>query len=57
MYSAIQTAIVPKALLWTGRIMSFIPSVLLLLDGIMKLVNATEVVEATVQLGYAQSVI
>ena len=43
--------------LWTGRIMSAVPSLFLLVDGIMKLVKPAIVVETTVQLGYPESVI
>src|SRR5437016_10566758 len=42
---------------WTGRIMSFLPAVFLLVDGAMKLAKPRFVVEATVQLGYPESVI
>ena len=44
-------------MLWTGRVMSAIPSLFLLLDGVMKLVQPPPVVEATVRLGYPESVI
>jgi fucose permease len=43
--------------LWAGRIISALPVLFLLLDGIMKLVKPAFVVEATVQLGYRESVI
>jgi hypothetical protein len=46
-----------KALLWTGRIMSALPALFLLVDGAMKLVKPEVVVKATVELGYAESVI
>ncbi len=42
---------------WSGRIMSGLPALFLLVDGIMKLVKPAPVVEATVNLGYPQSVI
>ena len=44
-------------MLWAGRIMSGLPSLFLLVDGIMKLVKPEPVVEATVRLGYRESVI
>lgn len=43
--------------LWAGRIISALPVLFLLIDGIMKLVKPAVVVEATVQLGYPESVI
>ena len=43
--------------LWTGRIMSGLPALFLLADGAMKLFKPTVVVEATVKLGYPESVI
>src|SRR6185369_6756712 len=46
-----------KGSLWVGRISSALPALFLLLDGIMKLVKPVFVVEATVQLGYRESVI
>ena len=52
-----QTARVSNAMLWTGRVMSALPSLFLLVDGIMKLAKPAVVVETTVQLGYPESVI
>ena len=52
-----QTAPVSKKMLWTGRIISALPALFLLLDGSMKLVKPAPVVEATVRLGYPESVI
>jgi hypothetical protein len=46
-----------KSSLWAGRIISILPALFLLLDGIMKIVKPAFVVEATVQLGYPESVI
>ncbi|MEN3328512.1 MAG: hypothetical protein V7638_3319 [Acidobacteriota bacterium] len=46
-----------KSSLWAGRILSALPVLFLLLDGIMKIVKPAFVVEATVQLGYPESVI
>ena len=43
--------------LWTGRIMSWLPALFLLIDGVMKLFKPALVVEATVKLGYSESVI
>src|SRR5262245_21052897 len=46
-----------KGKLWTGRIMSGLPALFLLFDGVMKLFKPEFVVKATVQLGYSESVI
>jgi hypothetical protein len=46
-----------KALLWGGWIASVLPALFLLLDGAMKLVKPDFVVKATVELGFAESVI
>jgi hypothetical protein len=58
---AIQSHIHDKAShnrsLWAGRIISTLPVLFLLVDGIMKLVKPRVVVEATVKLGYPESVI
>ena len=43
--------------LWAGYIMSGLPTLFLLMDGSMKLYKPRSVVEATVQLGYPESVI
>jgi hypothetical protein len=56
-HSATQMAPLSKGRLWTGRIMSALPVVFLLMDGAMKLVKPDPVVKATVQLGYPESVI
>jgi hypothetical protein len=50
-------AAVSKGALWTGRVMSALPALFLLFDGAMKLVKPDFVVEATVRLGYPESVI
>lgn len=46
-----------KKMLWTGRIMSGLPALLLLVDGVMKLVKPAPVVETTMKLGYPENVI
>src|SRR6202035_657212 len=56
-HSTTQTAPVSKGKLWTGRIMSALPVLFLLMDGVMKLMKPEFVVKATVQLGYPESVI
>lgn len=57
MQSGTQSAPVAKKQLWSGRIMSALPALFLLVDGVMKLVKPAPVVEATVRLGYPESVI
>ena len=46
-----------KGRLWTGRIMSALPALFLLVDGVGKLVKPAPVLEGTVQLGYPESVL
>jgi len=48
---------VSKKMIWTGRIISVLPALFLLMDGIMKLFKPVFVVEATVKLGYPESTI
>jgi len=43
--------------LWTGRTLSGLPALFMLLDGGMKLIKPAPVVKATLQLGYPESVI
>lgn len=43
--------------LWSGRILSALPALFLLLDGAMKLPKPSFVVEATTSLGYQENVI
>jgi len=57
MRSEIEPVPVSKGALWTGRIMSALPALFLLFDGAMKLVQPDPVVKATVELGYAESVL
>jgi hypothetical protein len=57
MPSQTRPAPVSKAALWTGWVLSALPALFLLFDGAMKLVKPAFVVEATVQLGYTESVI
>jgi len=57
MQSNTQTTPISKKMLWTGRIISALPVLFLLMDGVMKLFKPRVVVEATVQLGYPESVI
>jgi len=57
MQSNTQTAPTSKKMLWTGRVISALPVLFLLMDGVMKLFKPRVVVEATIQLGYPESVI
>jgi nitrate reductase gamma subunit len=51
------TTMISKNSLWAGRVMSGFAALFLLVDGVMKLVKPAPIVEATVQLGYPESVI
>jgi DoxX-like family len=44
-----------RGMLWAGRVMSALPALFLLFDGVMKLVKPAVVVEKTVELGYPES--
>src|SRR5262245_59355234 len=57
MQSAIETAPISGKSLWTGRIIGGLAALFLLLDGVMKLFKPAPVVEATIKLGYPESVI
>jgi hypothetical protein len=57
MQSGTQTAHASQTMLRTGYIISGLPSLFLLIDGVMKLVKPAPVVEATVRLGYPEDVI
>lgn len=47
----------PAAMLWTGRVLSFLPASLLAFDAVMKIFPPEFVIKATTELGYAESVI
>ncbi len=57
MQSVTQNVAVSRKRLWAGRIMSALPALFLFVDGVMKLFKPAPVVEATVRLGYPESVI
>jgi len=44
-----------KAALWGGRVMSYLPATMLLLDAVMKFVKPEAVVKGTVELGFPES--
>src|SRR5437773_11742714 len=46
---------VSKGMLWTGRALSTLIALFMLMDGVMKLVKPPFVVEATTKLGYPES--
>ena len=52
-----QTALASKKTLWAGRMLSAIPVLFLLFDGVAKLIKPASVVEATVRLGYPENII
>src|SRR5882724_9502424 len=52
-----ETGHVSKASLLTGRIISALPILFLLMDGVMKLFKPKIVVDTTVELGYHETVI
>lgn len=50
-------ASVSKGRLWTGLILSILPALFLLLDGVMKLTKPEIVVKTTFEIGYQESII
>ena len=57
MQSATQTAPVSKKMLWTGRIISALPVLMLLFSGILKLLKPASIVVEFNRLGYSESAI
>jgi len=57
MPSATQTAPASKIKLWAGRILSWIPALLLLFSGVAKIVKPAPVVQGFAHFGYPESVI
>ena len=57
MESSLPGSTVSKGRRWGGWVMSLLPSMFLIVDGAMKLVKPAPVVQATVGLGYKESVI
>jgi len=57
MQSSTRIAPVSRKTRWAGIVISALPSLLLVADGVMKLVRPAFVVEGTVNLGYLESVI
>ena len=52
-----ETGPVSKKMLWAGRIISGLPILFLLMDGVMKLIKPAVVLDATVRLGYSETII
>jgi hypothetical protein len=57
MESASQGAGISKSRLWTGRVLSGLPVLFLLVDAVAKLVKPQPVIEGTVKLGYPENTI
>ena len=52
-----ETIAVSRNALWAGRVISALPVLFLLMDAIMKLIKLAPVVEATVKIGWPESLI
>jgi hypothetical protein len=57
MQTSATLAPISKSQLWTGRVLSTLAVLFLIFDGVLKLVKPAMVVEATVKLGYPESMI
>jgi hypothetical protein len=57
MQSETQAGPVSKAMLWTGRIMSALPVLMILMASVMKLMKVPAVVEGTVHAGFSPGLI
>jgi hypothetical protein len=57
MQTDVGTTPISKKALWAGRIIGGLPALFLIVDALMKLLKPAPVVEATVKLGYSESVI
>lgn len=57
MQTDLGTTPVSRKSLWAGRIIGGLPAFFLIVDAVMKLIKPAPVVEATVKLGYSESVI
>lgn len=55
--STTPTTSISAARLWTGRVLSFLPAAMLLLDALMKVIKHEEVVKKTVEMGIPESTI
>src|ERR1700681_2564341 len=57
MQAIAQTPPASKKALWTGRILSTLAVLFLLMDSVMKLIKAPAAVKGTIELGYPESVV
>ena len=57
MQSVTQTAPASKKMLWTGRILSAVPILLLLFSGVMKVMKPAPVVQGFARYGYPEDLI
>jgi hypothetical protein len=57
MAANVQVGSLPTKGVWAGRIVSWLPGLFLLLDGVAKLFKPAPVIEGTLKLGYSESVI
>ena len=57
MVANVRVDALPRRTVWTGRIVTWLPALFLLVDGVAKLFKPAPVVEGTVKLGYSESVI
>lgn len=57
MAANVQVGSLPAKGVWAGRIVSWLPGLFLLLDGVAKLFKPGPVIEGTIKLGYSESVI
>lgn len=49
------TASESKAMLWTGRVMSALPALMLLMSAVMNLVKPAQIVKQTTEMGYPEA--
>jgi hypothetical protein len=57
MVANVHAGALPARGVWVGRIVSWLPALFLLVDGVAKLFKPAPVLEGTVKLGYSESVI
>jgi len=57
MVSNVEVRAVPRSTVWLRRIVTWLPALFLLVDGVAKLFKPLAVVKATVKLGYTESAI
>jgi hypothetical protein len=57
MVANVQAGSLPAKGVWAGRIVSWLPALFLLADGVAKVFKPAPVIEGTVRLGYAEGVI